>query len=129
MAMEFTDVRGYSFRTMVKYWLFVLLALLIVSFIVFQARFLIMGPQITITDAPNGPQNERQIHMKGNAHNIARLWLNDRPIYTDAKGDFDEALVLENGYTIATLRAEDRYGRSTALSRELVYVPASLITN
>ena len=127
--MQLTDIHGYSFRTMVKYWLSALLALLIVSFIIFQARFLIMGPRITITDAPQGPQNERQIHLKGDAHNIARLWLNDRPIYTDAQGNFDEAVVLENGYTIATLRAEDRYGRSTTLSRELVYVPASIITN
>jgi len=127
--MGYTDIHSYPFRTLVRYWFIAMLGLLIVSFIIFQARFLIMGPQITLTDAPSGPHNERQIHMKGTAHNIARLWLNDRPIYTDAKGDFDEALVLENGYTIATLRAEDRYGRSTTLSREMVYVPASLVTN
>lgn len=127
--MELTPRADYSFRTLVKYWLIALLAIVMISFVVFQARFLIMGPQITLSDSHYGPQNERQIQLKGVAHNIARLWLNDRPIYTDAMGNFDEALVLENGYTIATLRAEDRYGRSTTLSRELVYVPASLITN
>jgi hypothetical protein len=127
--MEITDRRDYSFRTMVKYWLFALLAIVMLSFVLFQGRFLIIGPQIIISEAPSGPQNERQILIKGITHNIARLWLNDRPIYTDTKGNFEEALVLENGYTIATLRAEDRYGRSTTLSRELVYVPASLITN
>jgi hypothetical protein len=127
--MEFSRPDEYPFRIIVKYWLLALLGILILSFIVFQARFLIMGPQITLTEAPTVPQSERQIHLKGVAHNIARLWLNDRPIYTDAKGNFEEALVLENGYTIATLRAEDRYGRSTTLSRELVYVPASFVTN
>lgn len=127
--MQLTPTRDYSFRTLMQYWLLAILAILVVSFVVFQARFLIMGPQITLTEAPVGPQNERQVRLVGVAHNIARLWLNDRPIYTDAKGNFTEALVLENGYTIATLRAEDRYGRSTTLSRELVYVPASLFTN
>jgi hypothetical protein len=118
---------GYSFRSIIKYWLITGLVLLMISFIVFQARFLITGPKIVITDAPNGPQNERQIHVAGTAYNISRLWLNDRPIYTDAHGNFKEALVLENGYTIATLRAEDRYGRTTKVLRPLVYVPASFV--
>jgi hypothetical protein len=115
-----------SFRTFVKYWFITVVTLLMLAFILFQARFLITGPQITITEAPQGPVNEREVTIAGTAHNISRLWLNDRPIYTDAKGNFKEEIVLENGYTIATLRAEDRYGRSTEVSQPLVYVPASL---
>ncbi|HEY0964397.1 MAG TPA: hypothetical protein VGE31_01235 [Candidatus Paceibacterota bacterium] len=118
-----------SFRTVVKYWIIASLLLVLGSFVIFQARFLIMGPQIVITEAPTGPQNERQIHIAGTAYNITRLWLNDRAIYTDAQGNFKEAVVLENGYTIATLRAEDRYGRTTKVTRPLVYVPASIIPN
>ena len=118
---------GYSFRTIIKYWLIAGLLLLVISFVIFQARFLITGPQIIITEAPEGPQNERQIHIVGTAYNISRLWLNDRPIYTDAQGNFKEAVVLENGYTIATLRAEDRYGRTTKVTRPLVYIPASFL--
>lgn len=124
--MEFSR-EGYSFRSVIKFWLIATLAFLVGSFVIFQARFLIMGPQIQITEAPVGPQNERQIFVIGTAYNITRLWLNDRPIYTDAQGNFKEALVLENGYTIATLRAEDRYGRTTKVTRPLVYVPASII--
>ena len=41
------------------------------------------------------------------------ITLNGRQIFTDKNGNFKEALVLENGYTVATLRAEDRYGRVT----------------
>lgn len=120
------DIRDYSFRTLVKYWLIAIITLLMVFFILFQARFLVTGPKIVLTEVPEGPQNERQIIIAGTAYNISRLWLNDRPIYTDAEGNFKEALVLENGYTIATLRAEDRYGRTTVVSRQLVYVPASI---
>ena len=86
-----------------------------------------MGPQITLKEIPPNPLNDRHITLKGTAHNISRIWLNDRPIYTDAEGSFEEAIVLENGYTIATLRAEDRYGRMTTVTKELVYVPASVI--
>lgn len=91
----------------------------------FQARFLIGGPQIMLSDVPNIRQNERQIFLTGYTHNISRLWLNDRQIYTDAKGNFKEAVILENGYTITTLRAEDRYGRKTTVTKQFVYTPAS----
>ena len=52
------------------------------------------------------------------------LTLNDREIYTDKNGVFTEALVLENGYTVATLTAHDRYGRTQELTETFVYAPA-----
>lgn len=125
--MKFPTTERYSFRSLIKYWLIVLISILMLSFIIFQARFLIMGPQITLKEIPPNPLNVRQLTLQGTAHNISRIWLNDRPIYTDAEGSFEEAIVLENGYTIATLRAEDRYGRMTSVAKELVYVPASVI--
>ncbi len=116
----------YPLRKLIKYWLIAVTTLLTIGFVVFQARFLITGPRIVLRELPDSPSNSREVVLVGDAYNISRLWLNDRPIYTDATGRFEEALVLENGYTIATLRAEDRYGRTTTLSTPLVYVPASL---
>tara|TARA_B100000508_G_scaffold45511_1_gene35542 strand:+ start:3074 stop:3445 length:372 start_codon:yes stop_codon:yes gene_type:complete len=116
-----------EFRTVLKIVASVVFALFIAVYVLFQARFMIIGPQIILTEEPPQLQNSQQIYLTGTAHNISRLWLNNRPIYTDAQGNFKEALVLENGYTIATLRAEDRYGRETTVSRPFVYYPASFI--
>lgn len=116
-----------SVRTVVLFSSALVLALLISLFVLFQARYLIIGPQITLTQAPQGPQNNRQVFFVGNARNISHLWLNDRQIYTDPQGNFTEAVVLENGYTVATLRAQDRYGRTTTIEQGLVYAPASFI--
>jgi hypothetical protein len=116
-----------SFRTIMKLALLVIGVLLVVGYVLFQARFLIMGPQIALTEGQTQLHNERQIVLTGTAFNISHLWLNDRPIYTDPDGNFKEALVLENGYTIATLRAEDRYGRETTVTRPFVYQPASFV--
>jgi hypothetical protein len=123
---ELTSDR-YSFRNLIRYWLTIIVLLLMLLFVVFQARFLIVGPQIVITEAPASPHNERQVTISGTAYNISHLWLNDRAIYTDAKGNFKETIVLENGYTVATLRAQDRYGRTTKVEQPLVYLPASFI--
>lgn len=123
------DQNIFAFRNTLK-WVFIgALGLSLVAYAVFQARFLIIGPQIALSIEPNNLQNERRIFLEGKAFNISRLWLNDRQIFTDAQGNFKEALILENGYTISTLRAEDRYGRSTTLTRSYVYAPTSFIPN
>lgn len=117
----------FPFRTIVKFTLGFLGLLCVLAYVTFQARFLITGPQIVITEEIGVVQNQRQVFLTGHAYNISHLWMNDRPIFTDAQGNFKEALVLENGYTITTLRAEDRYGRETKAVRQFVYTPASFI--
>jgi len=93
-----------------------------VLYVLFQARFILAGPQITLTTHPQSTQTERIVVLEGSAQNIVRMTLNGRQIYTDTNGNFREALILENGYTIATLQAEDRYGRSRSLTRQFVHV-------
>jgi hypothetical protein len=95
--------------------------LLVLSYLTFQARFLLQGPIITLTEEPEIVQYERVIHLRGSVRNITRLTLNGRQIFTNEYGYFDEALMLENGYTIATLAATDRYGRVTTVVRPFVY--------
>lgn len=113
--------------SVLKLFLGVILLGMVVFYVVFQARFLITGPQIILAEEPPTHQNERVVVLKGQAFNITHLWLNDRQIFTDENGNFEEALVLENGYTISTLRAKDRYGRETRVVRSFVYTPASII--
>ncbi len=100
---------------------------LFATYLTFQARFLIAGPQLVLEVEPPVNNTTRVIELTGSAENITHLWLNDRPIFTDEKGHFKEDLVLENGYTITTLRAKDRYGRETEIVRSFVYTPASII--
>lgn len=95
---------------------------LFVGYVLFQARFIIEGPQITLTSNNPVVNQGRVVTLAGQARNITRMTLNGRQIYTDKYGNFKEALVLENGYTIMTLQAEDRYGRTTTLSRSFVHI-------
>ena len=103
------------------------LACIALWYIHFQARDLLMGPRITLQENLDSVQNERIIILQGEARNVTYLSLNGKQIYTDAKGTFQIKLVLEEGYTIMTLYARDRFGRTTSLSRPFVYVPASTI--
>ncbi len=115
---------GLDFRTTLYYGFLAILALCFVAYTIFQARFLIEGPQISLTDTAASVQEARVITLSGVAKNIVMLTLNGREIYTDRNGFFNEALVLENGYTIATLTAHDRFGRTQKLTQNFVYAPA-----
>ncbi len=118
-----------TFRTLVRSALILSGILLLALYILWQARFLLEGPTITLTNEPPRVSNERSITLEGTTRNITSLTLNGRQIFTDPHGHFKEALVLENGYTIATIAATDRYGRVTTLERPFMYTPASIVSN
>lgn len=92
-------------------------------YVQFQARSLLQGPSITLSDTPATIQHERTLTLTGKALNIVKLTVNGREIHTNEEGEFTQELVLENGYTVVTLEAQDRFGRGTTLTREYVYVP------
>jgi hypothetical protein len=111
----------FSFRSLCIYGVFLFFGACFVLYVLFQARFLIAGPTIALSQNLANPQLERVVTLSGTARNIARMTLNGHAIYTDASGYFTEDVILENGYTIVTLQAEDRYGRIRKYSREFVY--------
>ncbi len=116
-----------SLRTIIQYTLGAGAVAMLGAYIIFQARFMIQGPQLALDIEPNRVQNERIISLSGTASNITKITLNGRQIFTNEDGYFKEALVLENGYTIATIAAFDRYGREAQLVRSFIYTPASII--
>lgn len=94
---------------------------LAVGYASWQARHLIIGPEVTLMDEPAVEQSERVVWLKGVANNVTTLLLNGRPIRIDREGAFNVGVVLENGYTIISIDAKDRYGRTTHLERSFVY--------
>ena len=100
-----------------------MLSSFILGYVLFQARSFLNGPVITLTGADTVIHTERIILLHGAARNIVKLTLNGREITTDKDGVFSEQLVLESGYTIATLEAYVRFGRRTTLSRDYIFMP------
>ena len=99
-----------------------ILVLIIASYSLFQARNIIRGPIIKIHSPENGSAlSESFISIEGIAKNISNISLNDRPIFIDKNGKFQETLLLSYGYNIMTVKATDKFGRKTAETLELVY--------
>lgn len=116
-----------QFRSLVYASVLILAGTLIVLYVMYQARFLLEGPKLYLIDEPDSVQNSQLVHLRGKASNISTINLNGRQIFTDRTGYFDEALLLENGYNIATIQATDRYGRTQRIVKQFVYTPTSII--
>lgn len=120
-------IKHTSLSKTVSFITFAGLILVFAGYALFQARLLITGPQVTLDKEIPANQTAQKITLSGQANNITQITLNGRNIETSEDGHFEEPLILENGYTIASIRAEDRYGREVVLEREFVYTPFSLI--
>lgn len=114
---------SFALRPFLKVAGILALTLVIGTYVVYQARNLLQGPTITLSGPVSTVQHEKIIVLEGTAKNIVKLTLNGKEIHTSAAGDFSQELVLENGYTIVLLEAQDRFGRSTEVTQEYVYVP------
>ncbi|MEK7531917.1 MAG: hypothetical protein AAB545_03265 [Patescibacteria group bacterium] len=99
-----------------------LFALLLLFFGYLKTKNVFEGPSITIQSPRNGEATTSPlVTIKGVAKNIAHLSLNDRQIYLDQNGVLEEKLLLAEGYNILTLKARDKFGKTTENRIELVY--------
>jgi hypothetical protein len=114
----------WEFSTVCKGLLLLLGIGLFLSYILFQSRLLLTGPEVALSPV-EVVQNERIVEIRGSAHNITHIYLNGRPIETNGDGFFAERVILENGYTKVDVTARDRYGRFTQITKDMVYKPAT----
>jgi hypothetical protein len=97
--------------------LFVLMVLAVVLYGVFESRRLVEGPSITIDTPRDGSATSSQvIVIAGTARNISFLTINAAPAYTDEQGHFREVFTPPLGYTVLTVTAKDRFGRTRSAS-------------
>lgn len=103
-----------------KHWLFVAFLALIFLYSLFQARFLILGPRVSISSPKNGDSVPAGlIVIRGSASNVSWLSLDDRQIFTDQKGQWSEKLMAPAGTSIITVTARDRFGRTRTETVEI----------
>lgn len=104
---------------------FLVITLLIVGYVLFQSKNLISGPQVTVIEPKDGATlSYNLVTVKGSAKNIAYIHLNDRLIFIDETGQFNEKLIAPPGYSIIKIEAQDKFGKSTKQFIH-VYLPES----
>lgn len=93
----------------------------IILYSVYQSRFLILGPEISIEYPQDGVTlSSPLLVVKGTIKNASFIYLNDKQIFVNKEMIFQELLQAHEGYNILTIRALDNFGRTRIETREYV---------
>jgi hypothetical protein len=104
-----------------KHWVIAAIGIAFAIYILFQARFLILGPQVWIESPRDGAVAEAPaITISGEARNAAWISLNGRQIFTDEEGQWEETLIVSKGLSIMTVAVKDRFGRERRESVRII---------
>ncbi|MFA6227310.1 MAG: hypothetical protein WC631_02460 [Candidatus Paceibacterota bacterium] len=96
--------------------------LFVVCYALYEVQRIAYGPRITILTPKNGSLvSESFVNILGKAENIKDISMNDRKIFIDETGNFDEKILLSYGYNLITLKASDKFNRKTEKTLEIVY--------
>lgn len=83
-----------------------------IFYAIWNARNLILGPQIDIFEPHDGVELEsKTVFVKGTVKNASFISLNGRQIFIDNNGLFSEEVLPNLGYNVIEMKAEDRFGK------------------
>jgi len=80
--------------------------------------FLFKGVEIEATMEKQN--NSSLAEIKGNASKAVYLSLNGREIFIEKNGDFSESISMLPGFSIVTLNAKDKFGKTAEKKFEVV---------
>lgn len=100
--------------------LIALVALAALTYAGFEARRLLLGPEVEVTSPLQGSATSTTLLViSGTARDVSFLTVDDKPAFTDVSGHFSVTLSPPSGYTIITVAAVDRFGRRTQQEVEI----------
>jgi hypothetical protein len=93
---------------------------LIAGYALFEASAIVQGPHISIAQPKKSAQEEALVTVSGSTKNVTWIALLGKPIHVNEEGSFREELLVPIGYSILTIEAKDRFGRSVTETIEIV---------
>jgi len=114
---------NFDLKSTLKIASFSIILLFIVGYSLFEFRWIIQGPIISVESPRNGDIFENNlIEVRGKIKNVAYLSLNDFQINVETSGAFREKLLLSPGLNIMKLETKDRFGRTKSQFLEVLYI-------
>ena len=100
----------------------ILSVVLLVSYGIFNARNLIAGPIVEIFNPIGDVETtDNVLTIKGKATNITSISLNQKPIFVDKEGLFEEKLLLSPGSNTIEIKAGDRFKKEIKKTITIYY--------
>lgn len=92
----------------------VVLFFLLLGYFLFQYRYAIIEPPLTVTSPAEGAAVDRDnLVVEGHTDPSVLIFVNDQPTPVDDNGAFEQAITLSEGEEIIEVRAEHKLGKQT----------------
>ncbi|MBI3632830.1 MAG: hypothetical protein HY226_00905 [Candidatus Vogelbacteria bacterium] len=99
----------------------VTISLLVIMYVVYEARFILYGPELTIFSPTNNLQtNSPLLNVTGKAKNISMLKVNGRPIMITPDNLFTDKLLLLPGYNRIEVKAQNKFNQEKSVILDIV---------
>lgn len=112
---------------------FTLAIFFLISYTLFNSRFLLKGPEIAIAGLDKTEDTieagSKDFSLQGKALHSSFITVNNRPILVDELGNFNEKLLLSNGVSIIDIYARDKFGKEVRKKIDVVYTGEKLASS
>lgn len=100
--------------------LIIFVFIMLVSYILFQYRYAIIDPPLTIDSPTEGAVVSSQtITVVGNTDSNASVFVNNDPASLDTNGNFKKVVSVFTGKTTITVKVINYFGRETIVERHI----------
>ena len=112
----------HSTRKLLKIIIISVIVLFVFIYTAYEIQKVLFGPRIEVLSPKNGSLvSDSLTEVSGIAKNIKDISLDDRKIFIDEQGNFDEKVLLSYGYNSFSIKASDKFGRNTEKIIEIIY--------
>lgn len=99
----------------------VLMVGLVVAYLGWQVQALAAPPKLVVTQPVGDEVVEGSlVNISGQADSGSDVAVNDSPVLTDANGNFNDQLALQNGLNTITVTAKSKLGRTSTVTRNIL---------
>jgi hypothetical protein len=92
---------------------------LILAFLLFQARAMFFPPLITLSSPKEDSVVSQDVEVKGRTDANAIITINNEPVFVNSNGEFAKKISLFPGETKIIVKAKNRLGKESAVTRNV----------
>jgi cytoskeletal protein RodZ len=92
---------------------------LILAFLLFQARAMFFPPFITLSSPKEDSIVSQDVEVKGRTDASAIITINNEPVFVNSNGEFAKRVSLFPGETKIIVKAKNRLGKESAVTRNV----------
>lgn len=114
--------KGFNIRKFI----IVFSAFILVAYGLFNARNIIIGPTLELFSPDKDMETSTNLlKINGQAANVVFISINNKPIFIDTEGLFEEKLLLSPGSNIIEVKARDRFKQEIKKIVKIYYKPST----